>query len=429
MNLLGIICVAAFGRVGAVTADVTRSYTQAKKFQSPTPLPVSSQMFRLLTSARDVLLRRPGPASRSMSTIPVTRAPSSLPPNLDQTQFLPVAKGELFSGRYEALRTLGRGIHSTVWLVRDIRTQQEAAMKVMVASLTNNNRGPDELGIMTILRDSSPESLGKVHTCQLLDSFVHDGPHGSHICLILELMGMSIADVYLSFRASLPLILVQRVAKHVLLGLQYVHAAGVIHTGDNILMTGVGFAEGQSTVNVDVGDLISATYKLSDFGSANKMSRRWAAMIQPVALRSPEVLIDAPWDTKTDIWNFGCLMYEFARGAVLFNPTWQNEQTGMDRTQTHLAQMSGLLGEFPDSFLAKGEKTKDYFDESGRLLRPGAYEITLSDLLSHAGHSSNELPPAVDFLSRALTIDPEVRWSAAQLLEHPWMQNIGPRRI
>jgi serine/threonine-protein kinase SRPK3 len=100
----------------------------------------------------------------------------------------------------------------------------------MVSSLTDNNRGPDELGIMTLLRDG-PRLLGKNHVCALLDSFVHQGPNGRHICLVLELLGISILDVYRSFHGSLPLILVQRVAKHVLQGLQYMHECGVIHTG------------------------------------------------------------------------------------------------------------------------------------------------------------------------------------------------------
>ncbi|KAJ6581142.1 kinase-like protein [Mycena capillaripes] len=362
-----------------------------------------------------------------MSTIPVTRAPASLPPNLDQAGFHPISQGDIFGGRYEALRNLGCGLYSTVWLVRDVRTQKDAAMKVMVSSLTDNNRGPDERGIMTILRDANPHSLGKNHVCQLFDSFVHEGPNGLHNCLVLEPLGLSIQDVYRSFGGSLPLILVQHVARDVLQGLKYLHECGVIHTdikGDNILMTGLDFPEGQSTVDVEILDLFKTAYKLTDFGSANKMSRRWAAVIQPVALRSPEVLIGAPWDTKTDVWNFGCLIYEFARGAVLFDPSWQNEQTGMDRTQTHLSQMVGLLGDFPLDFLAQGEWTKDYFDEHGRLLRPGAYGITLMDLLSRAGHQPEELSPAVDFLSRALIINPEERWSAAHLLEHPWMQNL-----
>lgn len=115
---------------------------------------------------------------------------------------------------------------------------------------------------------------------------------------------------------------------------------------------------------------------------ANRVSRQWAGVIQPLALRAPEVLIDAPWDTKTDIWNFGCLvrlfcsmhavvltitlqMYELARGSALFDPTWQNAETGMDATETHLSQMSGLFGEFPTDLLAKGKKTSTYFDPYG----------------------------------------------------------------
>ncbi|KAI0074555.1 hypothetical protein K474DRAFT_1665278 [Panus rudis PR-1116 ss-1] len=62
-------------------------------------------------------------------------------------------------------------------------------------------------------------------------------------------------------------------------------------------------------MELEIAELFSNRYKLTDFGSANTMSRQWAAVIQTLALRSPEVLIDAPWDTKVDIWNFGCLMY------------------------------------------------------------------------------------------------------------------------
>ena len=31
-------------------------------------------------------------------------------------------------------------------------------------------------------------------------------------------------------------------------------------------------------------------------------------VIQPVALRAPEVIVGAKWDTKADIWNLGCVV-------------------------------------------------------------------------------------------------------------------------
>ncbi|KAI0073218.1 kinase-like protein [Panus rudis PR-1116 ss-1] len=365
--------------------------------------------------------------SRRISSIRISRAVTPLPHNFNQKESHPVVKkGELYNGCYETLRNIGCGRYSTVWSVRDRRTEEELVMKVLVSSLTDNKLGPDEAGVMTILRNGNPKSPGKNHVCQLLDSFIHSGPTGRHLCLILEPLGLSIHDIYRSFSLSLPLILVQRIANHVLQGLQYIHECGVIHTdikADNIMMTGTGFPAEQSTMELEIAELFSNRYKLTDFGSANTMSRQWAAVIQPLALRSPEVLIDAPWDTKVDIWNFGCLMYEFARGAALFDPTWQNNETGMDTTQTHLAQIAGLLGEFPVEFLKQGKKTPDYFDTNGKLLCPGKYNITLSDLLVRGGHPPEDLPPFIDFLSHTLTINPQARWSASQLLKHPWMQN------
>lgn len=38
------------------------------------------------------------------------------------------------------------------------------------------------------------------------------------------------------------------------------------------------------------------------------MENRFADMIQPECLRSPEVIIGADWDVKADIWNLGCLV-------------------------------------------------------------------------------------------------------------------------
>ncbi|KAJ7485345.1 kinase-like domain-containing protein [Mycena latifolia] len=345
--------------------------------------------------------------------IAVTQVTTTLPSirGIDQTLFLPVGKGEIFSGRYEALRNLGSGIHSTVWLVRDIRTKQEAAMKVMESSLTENDRGPDELGILSLLRDGNPQSLGKEHVCQLLDYFIHDGEaylsrsraagyeYAHRVSELRWLIASNSSAACCKARSAR----------------SPVYECGIIHTdikGANILMTGVGFADGQSTINLNVMDLFST--------KSNKMTRQWAAVIQPVALRAPEILISA----QADIWNFGCLvLISPVRTKSSLNRFPDNEHTGMDRTQTHLSQMAGLLGDFPKSFLARGGKTKDYFDER-HLLQAGAYGITLNDLLSRGGHLPDELPAAVDFLSRALTIDPEDRWSAAQLLEHPWIQNI-----
>lgn len=60
----------------------------------------------------------------------------------------------------------------------------------------------------------------------------------------------------------------------------------------------------------------------------------------------------------------------------------------------------------------------------GRLLRgAGAYGITIEDLLGRANHPPEDVVETADFWSRALVLDPTQRWSAKQLLQHPWLDN------
>jgi serine/threonine-protein kinase SRPK3 len=58
-------------------------------------------------------------------------------------------------------------------------------------------------------------------------------------------------------------------------------------------------------------------------------------------------------------------MYEFMQGVNLFDPYWQIKETEMSRYQTHLAQMVGLLGDFPQVLLDRAKNAREYFDEKG----------------------------------------------------------------
>jgi len=81
-------------------------------------------------------------------------------------------------------------------------------MKILVGDLTNTNKkgGWDELGVIKILQKSNPQSCGYCHVYQLLDDFTHKGPNGTHICLVLEVMGLSILDVYRALPSAMPLL-------------------------------------------------------------------------------------------------------------------------------------------------------------------------------------------------------------------------------
>ncbi|KNZ77031.1 Serine/threonine-protein kinase SRPK3 [Termitomyces sp. J132] len=384
-------------------------------------------MSQLLLTLRNVFGRKSANLSTcSASTLPVIIHRKSNPEpqhRYEQGGYHPLSPGEVLHQRYKAIRKLGWGQYSTVWLVRDIQTQNLAALKILISDLSMRSKSGcwDELGLLKLIRECNPKSQGYAHLCQLLDSFTHQGPNGNHVCLVMEAMSLSALDVYRALPGAMPIPLLKRLSRHILFGLQYLHECEIIHTdikGDNILIAGVPPEEEQDDIQLSTDSLMSTSFKLSDFGAANMMSNRFAELIQPVSLRSPEVLIGADWDTKTDIWNLGCIIYEFARGSKLSDPFWDNEGSGLNPPQTHLAQIVGLCGNFPLELLKRGKKSGQYFDDQDQ------YSISLEDLLSRARHSAQDVRETAHFLSRMLVIDPNERWSAAQMLNHPWLKHV-----
>ena len=66
----------------------------------------------------------------------------------------------------------------------------------------------------------------------ITDYFQISGPNGAHECLVLELLGPSVAD-YLDAHSMerLPGKLARTIAKQALLGLCFLHERGIAHAG------------------------------------------------------------------------------------------------------------------------------------------------------------------------------------------------------
>lgn len=58
--------------------------------------------------------------------------------------------------------------------------------------------------------------------------------------------------------------------------------------------------------------------KISDLGGAFFVSEPPTKPVTPLALRSPELILGEPITQAQDIWSFGCLMFEFITGRMLF---------------------------------------------------------------------------------------------------------------
>lgn len=141
-----------------------------------------------------------------------------------------------------------------------------------------------------------------------------------------------------------------------------------------------------------------------------------------MALRSPEVLIEAPWDKSTDWWNLGAVLLEVFRAVRMFSGRVPPD--GHYELKRHLVEIVDLFGPFPKALLEKGNQdlVRSLFDDEGRikdeapLNRPGlSSEAFVPDL------SQERRESFVSFLKTMMKINPEERPSAIDLLRHPWI--------
>jgi len=142
-------------------------------------------------------------------------------------------------------------------------------------------------------------------------------------------------------------------------------------------------------------------------------------------------VLGCPYNHAIDMWSVGAVLAELHTGYVLF----QNLSVA-----TMLARITGVLGPFPPHVLARGRETRKYFSSAGVAYERGeGSEVTLiypkkttlhsrlhmdpdSLVLEDSDVSDEEAELFVDFVRSLLTLDPELRPSAQQALQHPWLQ-------
>ncbi|KAJ7275407.1 kinase-like domain-containing protein [Mycena haematopus] len=157
--------------------------------------------------------------------------------------YCPVKLNDTFKlGRYRVLRKLGWGHFSTVWLVKDTELNRHSALKVVKSAGRYAETARDEIKLLSRVASISPLHPGRQHIVSFLDSFAHQGPEASHICIVFEPLGEHLlALIERNKRKGVPRALVKVIAKQVLLGLEYLHdECDLVHTDikpENILIS------------------------------------------------------------------------------------------------------------------------------------------------------------------------------------------------
>ncbi|KAI9668896.1 MAG: hypothetical protein M1831_000966 [Alyxoria varia] len=139
----------------------------------------------------------------------------------------PRHKGDKFNGRYVVITKLGYGLDSTVWLARDKDERRYVVLKVFISQ-----RPPMELQFDDLERLTSSEA-GRKHLVQPLDYFIHSGPNGKHVCLVLAFAGPSLSSKleqrYHVNRFPLSAPVAWMFAKQITEAVGHIHSKGLAH--------------------------------------------------------------------------------------------------------------------------------------------------------------------------------------------------------
>ncbi len=200
----------------------------------------------------------------------------------------------LFAGKYKIIGELGRGGMGVVLKAEDTKLKRPVALKLLPLELSH---APDAKE--RFLREAqAAAALDHPNICTVYEVEERDGQ--AYIAMAY-IDGQSLKEKIA--RGPLKIDEALEIAVQVAAGLEEAHRKGIVHRDikpANVMLT----AKGQA--------------KIMDFGLARVESAedltRTAVVMGTVAYMSPEQAEGRKVDYRTDIWSFGCLLYEMLAG-------------------------------------------------------------------------------------------------------------------
>ncbi|KAJ7317168.1 hypothetical protein JRQ81_003330 [Phrynocephalus forsythii] len=366
----------------------------------------------------------------------------AMPPASSADGYCPVRKGEMLNGRYHAVKNLGCGYFSTVWLCQDVGC---VAVKVPKVGEDFFEAALDEVMLLRCVNSKRRKNRASDHVIHFLDDFKMIGEDGFHILWsVFELLGPSLQSLLSSPGAhSLPLPFVKKATQQVLQGLSFLHKdCSIIHadikpenillyvTEDSLrtLLHNMASLEHEQTKKpeddmaafLDLGNLMKMGVKIADLGSACWTYKPFSKKIQTQPYRALEVLLGLDYSTPADIWSTACMVFELATGERLFEP---HAGHYFSRDEDHVARIIELLGRIPPKTALFWKQASTFFNRQGALLRMSRISFyslyhVLTDKYSWPTHQAAAL---TNFLLPMMEYAPERRVTAANCLQHPWL--------
>ncbi|KAJ1418813.1 kinase-like domain-containing protein, partial [Ochromonadaceae sp. CCMP2298] len=314
-------------------------------------------------------------------------------------------KGTIIAGRFEVHELLGQAAFSSALQCIDLAAEEDEAQWVCLKVIKNNkdffDQSLDEIKLLQYINSNGDPD--EHHVLRLIDFFYAQ----EHLFIVSELLKENLYEFGRFLRESdnepyytIPRL--KRITKQVLEALVFIHSLRLIHCDIK-------------PENIVIKSFSRCEVKLIDFGSSCFASDHLTTYIQSRSYRAPEVILGLPYDHRIDIWSLGAVLAELHTSYVLF----QN-----DSVPTMLARIAGILGPFPQHVLTRGRDTGKYFSLSNVAYdrdEKGQFQLIFpkkTDLRARGGTEDDKFE---DFVRLMLHLDPSVRPTAEEALQHPWL--------
>jgi Tol biopolymer transport system component len=217
-------------------------------------------------------------------------------------------------GPYEILSPLGAGGMGEVWLTRDTRLGRDVAIKALPEAFAHDRdrlaRFEREARLLASLKHPN---IAAIYGLEEAD--------GERYLVLEYVAGPTLADRLAS--GALPLDETLEVALQIASGVEAAHESGVVHRDlkpANVKLTPAGEVKvlDFGLAKSDTGSGNSSGLDLSNSPTVAHQPATSAGMILgTAAYMSPEQARGRPVDRRTDIWSFGCVLYECLTGHPL----------------------------------------------------------------------------------------------------------------
>mmetsp|Transcript_19734 Transcript_19734/g.52486 ORF Transcript_19734/g.52486 Transcript_19734/m.52486 type:complete len:371 (-) Transcript_19734:34-1146(-) len=196
-------------------------------------------------------------------------------------------------GMFEVGSVLGKGGYGTVFLARNLETNELVAIKQFHPTVTDTNINKKAFKELQVWKGLTHPSIVQYRGCFLGET--------NDLNLVAEYVeGWSLAE-HLTRFSAFPEPLVAEIVTKVLGGLEYLHHNGVIHRD---------IKPGNVLVRQD-GEI-----KICDFGVSLNVDVHTCAktMVGTPWYIAPEMVEERPYTNSLDIWSVGCTVLELVTG-------------------------------------------------------------------------------------------------------------------